>query len=107
MGEQEKDFDAEALLNSISGLKHVIEWYIEQHKIPVDQVIRVGDTVRIKENYMIPEERGATFTVTGVVFDDTLIANTGSDFYVLGDRRGYGVWEKHIEKVVDTRGAEK
>lgn len=107
MGEQEKDFDAEALLNSISGLKHVIEWYIEQHKIPVDRVIRVGDTVRIKENYMFSEDRGTTFTVTGVVFDDTLIAITGSDFYVLGDRREYGVWSKYIEKVIDTKGASK
>ena len=100
-----KDFDAEALLNSISGLKNVIEWYIEQNKIPVDSVIRVGDTVRIKENYMFPRERGKTFTVTEVVFDDRF--RDWSEFYVRGDRLGYGVWDEFIDKVVDTRGAKR
>ena len=100
-----KDFDAEALLNSISGLKNVIEWYIEQNKIPVDSVIRVGDTVRIKENYIFPRERGKTFTVTEIVFDN--IPPDGSEFYVLGDWLGHGVWDKYIEKVVDTRGAKR
>lgn len=71
-----------------------------------DDVIRVGDTVRIKENYAATggggrDEVGQEFVVTEVVpaVWGLHTIDTRSEFYVEGDRRGWGVWEAYIEKV--------
>lgn len=63
--------------------------------------IKVGDTVRIKDNYPYAwdgNDIGLEFKVTSVV--------TGgrSTFYVEGDPQGSGIWNQWIEKVEpDTR----
>ncbi|AXC36217.1 hypothetical protein SEA_LYELL_114 [Microbacterium phage Lyell] len=71
--------------------------------------IKVGDTVRIKENYphatLTGNKIGAEFVVKEVVGDTRLTRLLGYKFYVTGDAQGHGVWDLFIEKV-ESRGGE-
>ncbi|QWS69476.1 hypothetical protein SEA_NECROPHOXINUS_114 [Microbacterium phage Necrophoxinus] len=73
--------------------------------------IKVGDTVRIKENYphaaLTGNKIGAEFVVKEVVGDARLTRPLGYKFYVTGDAQGYGVWDLFIEKVGGVADKEK
>lgn len=73
--------------------------------------IKVGDTVRIKENYphatLTGNKIGAEFVVKEVVGDTYLTRLLGYKFYVTGDAQGHGVWDLFIEKVGGVADKEK
>lgn len=73
--------------------------------------IKVGDTVRIKENYphaaLTGNKIGAEFVVKEVVGDTHLTRLLGYKFYVTGDAQGHGVWDLFIEKVGGVADREK
>lgn len=73
--------------------------------------IKVGDRVRIKDNYPYAERTenkiGLEFVVTEVVSDPDFFGSVFEQkFYVDGDPQGWGVWGSFIEKVEDARVAQ-